>query len=99
MSGTGTVRHADGTRAVRAGDAFLFKPNEPHQLTNDGTEDLVVYVVADNPIGETCYYPDSDKEKEVVPDYHHPRRTARLLRRRGVGAQVCPPAAVGTRSV
>jgi uncharacterized cupin superfamily protein len=69
VSGTGTVRHADGTRAVRAGDAFLFKPNEPHQLTNDGTEDLVVYVVADNPIGETCYYPDSNKWAVKSPDY------------------------------
>jgi len=30
-------------------------------LTNDGTEDLIVYVVADNPIGESCHYPDSNK--------------------------------------
>ena len=29
---------------------------------NDGDqEDLVLYVVADNPIGESCYYPDSQK--------------------------------------
>ena len=24
-------------------------------------EDLVLYVVADNPMGESCYYPDSHK--------------------------------------
>jgi len=30
-------------------------------LINDGTEDLVVYIVADNPIGESCHYPDSHK--------------------------------------
>jgi uncharacterized cupin superfamily protein len=61
MSGTGTVRHQDGTTPVVAGDAFLFKPGEPHQLINDGTVDLVVYVVADNPLGESCHYPDSGK--------------------------------------
>jgi uncharacterized cupin superfamily protein len=61
ISGTGAVRHQDGTTPIGPGDAFLFKPNEPHQLINDGTQDLVVYVVADNPIGESVYYPDSKK--------------------------------------
>lgn len=61
LSGTGTVRHADGTSPIAAGDAFLFPPDEPHQITNSGTEDLVLYVVADNPLGETCHYPDSGK--------------------------------------
>ena len=61
ISGTGSVRHQDGTTPIGPGDAFLFKPNEPHQLINDGTQDLVVYVVADNPIGESFYYPDSKK--------------------------------------
>ena len=41
--------------------AILFKPNEPHQLINDGADELVVYVVADNPMGESVYYPDSKK--------------------------------------
>ena len=61
LSGRGLVRHADGTTAIGADDAFLFKPNEPHQLLNDGTDDLVVYVVADNPMGESVYYPDGKK--------------------------------------
>ena len=61
ISGLGVVRHADGTTSIGPGDAFIFKPNEPHQLINDGTEDLIVYVVADNPIGESVYYPDSKK--------------------------------------
>jgi hypothetical protein len=30
-------------------------------MTNDGSEDLIIYVVADNPIGESVYYPDSEK--------------------------------------
>jgi uncharacterized cupin superfamily protein len=61
ISGRGLVRHTDGGTAIEAGDAFLFKPGEPHQLINDGSEDLVLYVVADNPMGESCHYPDSQK--------------------------------------
>ena len=61
LSGTGAVRHKDGVTRIEKGDAFLFAPDEPHQLINDGTGDLELYIVADNPIGETCYYPDSAK--------------------------------------
>ena len=63
ISGEGTVRHKDGTTKVVAGDAFIFGPDEPHQLSNAGTEDFVYYVIADNPIGESAYYPDSKKWK------------------------------------
>jgi uncharacterized cupin superfamily protein len=55
------VRHLEGTTPIGTGDAFIFEPDQPHQFTNDGTEDLVIYVVADNPIGESCHYPDSGK--------------------------------------
>ena len=61
LSGKGIARHQDGTTPIEAGDAFIFQPNQPHQLTNDGSEDLVLLIVADNPIGESCYYPDSAK--------------------------------------
>ncbi len=64
ISGRGIVRHKDGTSSIEPGDAFIFQPGEPHQLTNprsESDEDLVLYVVADNPIGESCYYPDSQK--------------------------------------
>jgi uncharacterized cupin superfamily protein len=61
ISGTGVVRDAVGNTPIEAGDAFLFRPGEPHQLTNDGAADLLVYIVADNPVGETCHYPDSGK--------------------------------------
>jgi uncharacterized cupin superfamily protein len=63
VSGTGSVRSKDGTTEVGPGDAFIFGPNEPHQFTNRGQEDLIYYVVADNPIGESSYYPDSGKWK------------------------------------
>ena|ERR1041385_5515090 len=62
ISGKGIVRHKDGTTSVEPGDAFLFRPGEPHQITNtDSGNDLILYVVADNPIGESGYYPDSNK--------------------------------------
>jgi uncharacterized cupin superfamily protein len=61
ISGTGSVRHNQGVTTIKAGDAFLFKPGEPHQLINNSQEDLILYVVADNPIGESTYYPDSKK--------------------------------------
>ena len=61
ISGEGVVRHQDGTTEIEPGDAFVFGPDEPHQLTNNGSQDLVMLVVADNPVGESGYYPDSKK--------------------------------------
>jgi uncharacterized cupin superfamily protein len=67
LSGSGEVRHADGVAPIEAGDAFLFKPGEAHSLTNRGTEDMLVIVIADNPIGEHDYFPDSDKWMVGLP--------------------------------
>jgi uncharacterized cupin superfamily protein len=61
ISGQGLARDETGRTSIAAGDAFIFAPGEAHQLINDSNEDLVIYVVADNPIGESCYYPDSKK--------------------------------------
>jgi uncharacterized cupin superfamily protein len=61
VAGKGTVRHDGGSDPIQTGDAFIFLPGEAHQLSNDGSEDLLVVVVADNPIGESAYYPDSKK--------------------------------------
>jgi uncharacterized cupin superfamily protein len=61
ISGEGVVRHADGTTPIEASDAFIFEPGQPHQMTNNGSEDLALYVVANNPIGESSHYPDSKK--------------------------------------
>jgi len=61
LSGRGVVRHDGGNTPIEPGDAFIFKPGEAHQLTNNGDVDLVVMVIADNPIGESGYYPDSKK--------------------------------------
>jgi len=67
ISGSGTVRHKDGTDPVSVGDACIFPPGEPHQFIA-GDEPLVMYVVADNPVGESCYYPDSGKWSVPLPD-------------------------------
>jgi uncharacterized cupin superfamily protein len=61
ISGRGAVRDKDGITRIETGDAFLFKPGEAHQFFNDSAQDLIFYVVADNPVGESCHYPDSQK--------------------------------------
>jgi uncharacterized cupin superfamily protein len=61
VSGHGAVRDQSGTSEVGPGDAFFFPPGEAHQLSNAGNEDFVYYVIADNPRGDACYYPDSGK--------------------------------------
>ena len=61
VSGKGSVRDKDGRTEVVESDAFIFGPNEPHQITNTGNVDLIYYVIADNPIGESAYFPDSGK--------------------------------------
>ncbi len=68
ISGRGLARDAQGTTPIEAGDAFIFKPGEPHQLINNSTGDLIIYVVADNPIGEANYYPDSGKWAVRLPE-------------------------------
>jgi uncharacterized cupin superfamily protein len=69
ITGAGQVRHQEGTTPIGPGDAFLFEPGQPHQLINNGSEDLVLYVVADNPIGESCHYPDSGKWLVRSPEH------------------------------
>jgi uncharacterized cupin superfamily protein len=61
IEGSGQVRDAGGLTTIAVGDAFIFKPGEAHQILNHSERDLVLYIVADNPIGESCHYPDSGK--------------------------------------
>lgn len=61
LTGRAEVRDAGGTTTVEPGDTFLFKPGEAHQIRNPGPEELTFYVIADNPVGEWCHYPDSGK--------------------------------------
>jgi uncharacterized cupin superfamily protein len=68
ISGSGVVRHKDGRTPIESGDAFIFKPGEPHQIINNSTQDLILYVVADNPIGDSAYFPDSNKWLVYSPE-------------------------------
>jgi uncharacterized cupin superfamily protein len=68
MSGSGSVRDDKGQTPITSGDAFIFKPSEAHAMTNTGREDLVLLVVADNPIAESCHYPDSGKWAVQSPE-------------------------------
>jgi uncharacterized cupin superfamily protein len=68
ISGTGLARDEGGTTPIEPGDAFLFKPGEAHQIVNNGDADLVLYVIADNPVGESCHYPDSKKWLVQAPE-------------------------------
>lgn len=61
LSGRGVIRDDAGKTPVEAGDAFIFKPGEAHQIFGGDTEELVVMCIADNPVGESCHYPDSEK--------------------------------------
>jgi uncharacterized cupin superfamily protein len=61
VSGKGQVRHQNGATDVGPGDAFFFGPGQAHELTSGDEEDLIYYVIADNPLGDNCYYPDSGK--------------------------------------
>lgn len=61
LAGRGLARHEGGTTPIETGDAFVFGPGQPHQLINDSSEDLILYVIADNPFGESSHYPDSQK--------------------------------------
>jgi uncharacterized cupin superfamily protein len=61
LSGKGLARDNGGNVPIQEGDAFIFKPGEPHQLINDSDSDLIICVIADNPVGESVNYPDSGK--------------------------------------
>ena len=61
LRGTGMMRHGEQSRELKAGDVALHPPGSSHQLINTGDTDLLFYLVADNPLTEFCYYPDSNK--------------------------------------
>ena len=61
LAGEATVRAGDGTLPAKTGEVFIHPPGEAHQLTNAGSADLEVLIIADNPPLDACHYPDSDK--------------------------------------
>lgn len=67
LSGTATVRTLAGTKVVRAGDAVLHPPGEAHQFTNTGPDDVLYWLIADNPSHDVWFYPDSNKWGHSAP--------------------------------
>ena len=76
LEGSGVVRDDSGLTEIAPGDAFIFKPGENHQIRNNAEGDLVLYVIADNPLGEGFYYPDSGKWGVPLPTGRYIRSTA-----------------------
>lgn len=63
VSGHGQMLQADGEEPIpmEPGDHVIQPPGWIHTVSNSGGEDLTYYVIADNPVDETCHYPDSRK--------------------------------------
>lgn len=52
ISGSGIVRDKDGTTSIEPGDAFIFRPNEPHQITNPAERSITMTARNDRRPGE-----------------------------------------------
>jgi uncharacterized cupin superfamily protein len=61
LKGRGIARAPEGEVEIGPGDSFIHPPGEPHQIRNTGAEDLLYYVIADNPQSDVSTYPDSGK--------------------------------------
>ncbi|WP_276609667.1 cupin domain-containing protein [Phragmitibacter flavus] len=60
-SGKGLVRTSDGDMEIGVGDYLMQAPGVAHQVVNQGDEDLVMLVIADNPAADMIRYPASKK--------------------------------------
>lgn len=61
VAGKGRVHVNDETHEVQAGDCFVQPPGNAHQIVNAGEEDLIYYVIANNPQVDVVQYPNSGK--------------------------------------
>ncbi len=63
LSGRGEMVQVEGHPSIpmEPGAHILQPPGWIHTMANTGEEDLVYYVIANNPDDEHCYYPDSRK--------------------------------------
>jgi len=68
LAGSGTLRAGARRERVGRGDCVMCPPGEAHQLLNDGADDLLYYVIANNAPGDVWHYPDSDKWGFALPD-------------------------------
>lgn len=56
QSGKGVVRTPKGDIKITSGDYFIHPPLSSHQVINQGKEDLVMLVVANNPTSDLIRY-------------------------------------------
>jgi uncharacterized cupin superfamily protein len=68
QSGSGELRTGEETVPFGPGDVFMCPPGEAHQLKNTSSEDLLYYVIADNPPADVGFYPDSKKWAVIKPE-------------------------------
>ena len=62
LSGTAAMRTEKETHPLRAGDVVIHPPGDAHQIRNtSATDDLLFYLIADNPPHDVWHYPDSNK--------------------------------------
>jgi uncharacterized cupin superfamily protein len=61
LSGHGAIRTAGGVISVGPGDVILQQPGDSHQIRNPGSEELIFFLIADNPGTDIWHYPDSQK--------------------------------------
>jgi uncharacterized cupin superfamily protein len=61
LSGSGVLRLESGEQPIRAGDFFVCRPGEPHQIKADIDADLEYAVISDNVMADLIHYPDSGK--------------------------------------
>jgi uncharacterized cupin superfamily protein len=67
VSGRAYFRDESGVQEASAGDVLMYPPDEAHQISNPGPDDLIYYIIADNPPGDSCHYPDSGKWNVHTP--------------------------------
>jgi uncharacterized cupin superfamily protein len=61
LSGSGVITDGNEKTSVGPHDVVLYPPEQPHQIINTGSDDLVYYVIADNPPAEVTFYPETQK--------------------------------------
>ena len=69
LSGSGMMLDGNGsTMKLEAGDHVICHPEEAHQITNDGGEDLIYYVISDHHRADVGTYPRTGK-RYLKPEY------------------------------
>ena len=66
ISGKGEMKLKSENVTIASGDYMVCRPVEAHQIINDSNKDLVIQIIAHNPVSDIIEYPDSG-EWQVRP--------------------------------